>query len=135
MSPGYVLVWVRETQDPAYRGDSRGNRWFVVDAIRDNVLGNFPSFSGALNMIRPVLTVEKDNVAACSLLPTSCLMSWAAFSCRERRFFIRPAAFGRLHKIQPSAFEGLPQAILLLQGSGQTASPPCGRAHQNKDTD
>ncbi|QEO18338.1 hypothetical protein [Acetobacter vaccinii] len=64
MSSGYVLVWVRETPDPAYKVYSRGNRWFVVDAIRDNVLGNFPSFSGALNMIRPVLTVEKDIVAA-----------------------------------------------------------------------
>ncbi|MBO1324170.1 hypothetical protein K2X14_03235 [Acetobacter sp. TBRC 12305] len=64
VSSGYVLVWVRETPDPAYKVYSRGNRWVVMDAIRDTALGNFNSFSDALHMIRPVLPREQNIVAA-----------------------------------------------------------------------
>ena len=64
VSSGYVLVWVRETSNPAYKVYSRGNRWIVMDAVRDNTLGQFASFADALNMIRPVLPVKQDIVAA-----------------------------------------------------------------------
>ncbi|MFT8885712.1 MAG: hypothetical protein ABF946_05845 [Acetobacter papayae] len=63
-SSAYVVIWVRETADPAYKVYSRGNRWIVMDAIRDNTLGSFSSFADALNMIRPVLPREKGIVAA-----------------------------------------------------------------------
>lgn len=63
-SSEYVVVWVRETSDPAYKIFSRGNRWLVVDAIRENLLGQFSSFADALNMIRPVLPRPEKIVAA-----------------------------------------------------------------------
>ena len=63
-SSAYVVIWVRETADPAYKIYSRGNRWIVMDAVRDNILGSFAGFADALNMIRPVLPREKGIVAA-----------------------------------------------------------------------
>lgn len=64
VSSGYVLIWVRETPDPAYKVYSRGNSWVVMDAIRENVLGQFRSFADALYMVRPVLPRPEKIVAA-----------------------------------------------------------------------
>ena len=64
ISAGYVVVWVRETPDPAYKIYCHGNRWIVMDAIRDNKLGSFNTFADALNMIRPVMPREQGIVAA-----------------------------------------------------------------------
>lgn len=64
VSAGYVVVWVRETPDPAYQIYCHGNRWVVMDAIRDNKLGCFNTFADALNMIRPVMPREQGIVAA-----------------------------------------------------------------------
>lgn len=63
-SSEYVVVWVRETADPAYKIFSLGNKWIVVDAIRENSLGQFSSFADALLMIRPVLPRQEKIVAA-----------------------------------------------------------------------
>ena len=63
-SSEYIVVWVRETSDPAYKVFSRGNKWVVMDAIRDNQLGQFSSFADALHMIRPVLPRPEKIVAA-----------------------------------------------------------------------
>lgn len=63
-SSEYIVVWVRETSDPAYKVFSRGNKWIVMDAIRDNQLGQFASFADAMHMIRPVLPRPEKIVAA-----------------------------------------------------------------------
>lgn len=64
LSSEYVVIWVRETADPAYKIYSRGNKWVVMDAIRENQLGLFASFADALNMVRPVLPLPGKIVAA-----------------------------------------------------------------------
>ena len=55
---GYVLIWVRENPDPAYRVVPEGRTWVVIDELRNHRLGKFPSFTGALHFIRPALGVE-----------------------------------------------------------------------------
>ncbi len=50
---GYVLIWVRENPDPAYRVIPDGIRWAVVDHIRNYTLGRFATFNAALAFIRP----------------------------------------------------------------------------------
>ncbi|GAL96813.1 hypothetical protein FOH24_09300 [Acetobacter tropicalis] len=64
LSSEYVVIWVRETPDPAYKVFSRGNKWIVVDAVREHQLGQFSSFADALNMVRPVLPRPEKIVAA-----------------------------------------------------------------------
>lgn len=64
VSSDYVLIWVRETADPAYKIYSRGISWVVMDAIRENTLGQFRSFADALHMVRPVLPRPEKIVAA-----------------------------------------------------------------------
>lgn len=59
-----ILVWVRENADPAYIVRPEGNRWVVVDAIRDRELSRQSSFDLALNFIRPVLPVQGKVAAA-----------------------------------------------------------------------
>lgn len=59
-----VLVWVRESADPAYIIRPEGLRWVVVDAIRDYELSRQTSFEHALNFVRPVLPVQGSTVAA-----------------------------------------------------------------------
>lgn len=63
-SSEYIVIWVRETADPAYKIFSRGNKWILVDAIREHQLGQFASFADALNMVRPVLPLPEKIVAA-----------------------------------------------------------------------
>ncbi|GBR05728.1 hypothetical protein [Acetobacter oeni] len=58
-----ILVWVRESADPAYIIRPAGSRWMVVDAIRGHLLSKQDSFELALNFIRPVLPL-RGNVAA-----------------------------------------------------------------------
>ncbi len=55
---GYVLIWVRENPDPAYRVVPEGRTWTVLDELRNHRLGKFPSFTAALNFIRPALSTE-----------------------------------------------------------------------------
>jgi hypothetical protein len=50
---GYVLIWVRENADPAYRVIPSGARWEVIDHLRNHTLGRFASFEAALHFIRP----------------------------------------------------------------------------------
>jgi hypothetical protein len=50
---GYVLIWVRENADPAYRVIPSGARWKVIDHLRNHTLGRFASFEAALHFIRP----------------------------------------------------------------------------------
>ncbi|WP_173569854.1 hypothetical protein [Acetobacter conturbans] len=59
-----VLVWVRENASPAYLIHPEGNRWVVVDALRDNVLSVEHSFELALDFIRPALPVQGSVAAA-----------------------------------------------------------------------
>jgi hypothetical protein len=51
----HVLVWVRESADPAYMIRPLGLRWAVIDHQRNYELGRHSSFEAALNAIRPVL--------------------------------------------------------------------------------
>jgi hypothetical protein len=60
---GLVLIWVRESPDPAYRVVPERMRWLVIDHLRDHALGRFTTFEAALNFIRPVITGAI--VAAC----------------------------------------------------------------------
>ncbi|MDG6095493.1 hypothetical protein LOC54_10325 [Acetobacter sp. AN02] len=62
--PDIVMVWVRETADPAYTVRPQGTRWVVADAIRNRELSREGSFEAALNFIRPVLPVPEVTVAA-----------------------------------------------------------------------
>jgi hypothetical protein len=55
---GFVLIWVRENPDPAYRVVPEGRTWAVFDELRNHRLGKFPSFAAALHFIRPALSVE-----------------------------------------------------------------------------
>jgi hypothetical protein len=55
---GYVLIWVRENPDPAYRVVPEGRTWTVIDELRSHPLGRFRSFAAALDFIRPALSVE-----------------------------------------------------------------------------
>ena len=50
---GYVLIWVRENADPAYRVIPSGARWMVIDHLRSHTLGRFADFEAALHFIRP----------------------------------------------------------------------------------
>src|SRR5260370_19125109 len=50
---GYVLIWVRENPDPAYRVVPIGIRWSVIDHLRNRTLGRFATFEAALDFIRP----------------------------------------------------------------------------------
>ena len=59
-----VLVWVRESADPAYLIRPEGARWVVVDAIRNYELSRQTSFELALNFVRPVLPMQGSTVAA-----------------------------------------------------------------------
>lgn len=52
---GIVLIWVRESPDPAYRLLPDRMRWLVMDHLRDHPLGRFSSFEAALHFIRPVI--------------------------------------------------------------------------------
>lgn len=52
----HVLVWVRESADPAYMVRPEGMRWLVIDHVRNHKLGSFASFEAALHCIRPVLS-------------------------------------------------------------------------------
>jgi hypothetical protein len=52
---GLVLIWVRESPDPAYRVVPEQMRWLVIDNLRDHALGRFTTFEAALNFIRPVI--------------------------------------------------------------------------------
>ena len=52
----HVLIWVRETADPAYMIRPQGMRWLVIDHVRNHKLGSFSSFEAALHCIRPVLS-------------------------------------------------------------------------------
>ena len=54
----YILVWVRENMDPAYMIKPEALGWAVIDAIRQQTLGQTRSFEAALHMIRPVLPLE-----------------------------------------------------------------------------
>ncbi len=54
----YVLVWVRQNPDPAYMIQSEGGTWAVTDAVRERELARLPSFTAALQFIRPVLPLE-----------------------------------------------------------------------------
>lgn len=58
-----ILIWVRESADPAYIIRPIGSCWMVVDAIRGNMLSQQTSFELALNFVRPVLPL-RGNVAA-----------------------------------------------------------------------
>lgn len=51
----HVVVWVRESADPAYLIRPLGLRWAVIDPQRNYELGRHSSFEAALNAIRPVL--------------------------------------------------------------------------------
>lgn len=51
----HVVVWVRETANPAYLIRPDGMCWLVIDYVRNHKLGSFPSFQAALYRIRPVL--------------------------------------------------------------------------------
>lgn len=51
----FVLIWVRETPDPAYRVTPVGAAWIVRDEVRGRRLGQFPTFEQALDFIRPAL--------------------------------------------------------------------------------
>lgn len=51
----HVLIWVRESADPAYMIRPRGLRWAVIDHQRNYELGRHSSFEAALNAVRPVL--------------------------------------------------------------------------------
>ena len=51
----HVLIWVRESADPAYMIQPRGLRWAVIDHQRNYELGRHSSFEAALNAVRPVL--------------------------------------------------------------------------------
>jgi hypothetical protein len=53
--PEYVLVWVRESADPAYMISAEGMHWTVTDSVRDQLLVRVRSFEEALHFIRPVL--------------------------------------------------------------------------------
>lgn len=55
---GLVLIWVRESPDPAYRLMPDHMRWLVVDNLRDHALGRFSTFEAALQFIRPVSVPE-----------------------------------------------------------------------------
>ncbi|GBQ21185.1 hypothetical protein [Tanticharoenia sakaeratensis] len=54
----HVLVWVRESADPAYLIRPQGMRWVLIDQIRESDLGIYSSFEAALNAIRPVLPIR-----------------------------------------------------------------------------
>lgn len=57
-----VVVWVRESADPAYLIGPAGLKWVVFDAIRDNVIGEYRSFEHALAAIRPVIALKEKPV-------------------------------------------------------------------------
>ncbi|NHN85931.1 hypothetical protein GOB93_14955 [Acetobacter musti] len=59
-----ILIWVRESADPAYIIRPMGSRWVVVDALRSNILSQQASFELALHFIRPVLPLRGNVVAA-----------------------------------------------------------------------
>src|SRR5260370_13394892 len=50
---GYVLIWVRENPDPAYRVVPVGTQWSVIDHLRNRTLRRFATFEAALHFIRP----------------------------------------------------------------------------------
>jgi hypothetical protein len=56
--PDHVLVWVRENPNPAYMVEPQGMGWVVTDLLHQRVLARLPGFAGALNFIRPVLSVD-----------------------------------------------------------------------------
>jgi hypothetical protein len=57
--PGdYVLVWVRENPDPAYKISPEAMQWVVTDCVRNTILSRQRSFAAALNFVRPVLSLE-----------------------------------------------------------------------------
>ena len=43
---GYVLIWVRENPDPAYRVVPEARTWTVIDELRNHRLGKFPLICG-----------------------------------------------------------------------------------------
>jgi hypothetical protein len=51
----YVLVWVRENADPAYKVAPEGMHWTLTDTIRNQMLARVRTFEEALTLIRPVL--------------------------------------------------------------------------------
>jgi hypothetical protein len=51
----HVVVWVRESADPAYMVAADGLHWTVTDCVRDLPLARLRSFEEALHFIRPVL--------------------------------------------------------------------------------
>ena len=55
IEPDYVLVWVRENPDPAYKIAPEGMYWRVSDCIRGESLACHGTFEAALHSIRPVL--------------------------------------------------------------------------------
>lgn len=59
-----VVIWVRESADPAYLIGPIGLRWIVTDAIRDNIIGEYKSFESALAAIRPVIEIQEKSVSA-----------------------------------------------------------------------
>jgi hypothetical protein len=54
-SSDYVLIWVRENADPAYKVAPEGMHWTITDTIRNEMLARVGSFEEALTIIRPVL--------------------------------------------------------------------------------
>lgn len=59
-----IVVWVRESADPAYLIRPSGSRWEIVDPIRETVLSRQATIELALNFIRPVLPLQGNVVAA-----------------------------------------------------------------------
>jgi hypothetical protein len=51
-----VLIWVRESAEPAYLVRAERMSWVVLNGAGDHRLGAFPAFEAALHCIRPVLS-------------------------------------------------------------------------------
>jgi hypothetical protein len=51
-----VLIWVRESAEPAYLVRAERMNWVVLDGAGTHRLGAFRAFEAALHCIRPVLS-------------------------------------------------------------------------------
>lgn len=64
-TPSLVVVWVRESADPAYIISINGPQWVLTDCLRNNELGRYTDLAEALHTIRPVLPLQQDSAASC----------------------------------------------------------------------